>query len=93
MGRKVSITTALEEKQLEDLEGLRDVTRKARAVLIREAIDAYLVDHCDLIPAPEPDPRQVPLDLTGKDHRACGACPECARGRFAECAYYATVPT
>ena len=91
MGRKVPITTAITEDHIRDLEGLRLVTRKARAVLIREAIDEYLGSRRYLIPVRELDPRQGLLDLSDP-HRACGSCPECVRGSFDECTYYDTVP-
>ena len=92
MARNRVITTGITEEQIRDLEGLGSTMRKSRAVLIREAIDEYLGSRRDLISTPEPDPRQVPLDLTGSDHRACGTCPECAKGLFAECTYYSTLP-
>ncbi len=92
MERNRVITTGITADQIRDLEGLGIATRKPRAAMIREALDEYLETRRHLIPSPESDPRQVPLDLTGEDHGACGSCPECVRGLFAECTYCATVP-
>lgn len=61
MRKKVATTVYFDPGPFRDLKALAAKRRVPWAVVLREALDAYLHEHRREIPPPAPDPRQLPL--------------------------------
>lgn len=73
--RKLSTTVYLTDKQRTSLRLLSESTRVPQAVMIRDALDAYLDTRRAEIPTGEPDPNQTAFPFAPSEPPECPKLP------------------